>query len=145
MTRPLASLDHIGIAVSKVPELKKLFMLLGLASDHSELVPDQGVRTHFIPLPASIKGDPHPSLELLEVTDPKGTVARFLEKRGPGVHHLSFRIAKGQLDALCTKLLSEGYRLTYDVPRQGAHQMRINFIYPASAGGILIELMEPTG
>jgi methylmalonyl-CoA/ethylmalonyl-CoA epimerase len=138
MTKPLASLDHIGIAVAQLPELKKLFGLLGLAVDHTEDVPDQGVRTHFLKLPKE-----QATLEMLEVTDPEGTVAKFIQKRGSGIHHLSFRIAEGQLDALCARLRAEGYRLTYDQPRPGAHSMRINFIHPASAGGILIELMEP--
>lgn len=135
-----ASLDHIGIAVSRLPELKKLFSLLGLKVDHTEDVPDQGVKTHFVPLPRE-----QASLEFLEVTDPTGTVAKFIEKRGPGIHHLSFRVTRGELDPLCSRIRSEGYRLIYDVPRSGAHSMRINFIHPASAGGILIELMEPAG
>jgi methylmalonyl-CoA/ethylmalonyl-CoA epimerase len=142
MSNPIATLDHIGIAAASsgaVAELEKLFALLGLKSSHLEDVPDQGVRTHFLKLPKD-----QASLELLEVTDPAGTVAKFIQKRGPGIHHLSFRIASGQLDSLCAQLRAAGHRLTYDVPRQGAHQMRINFIHPASAGGILIELMEPS-
>ena len=75
--------------------------------------------------------------------DPEGAVAKFIQKRGPGIHHLSFRVEKGELDPLCDKLKAEGYRLIYDAPRDGAHQMRINFIHPSSAGGILIEVMEP--
>lgn len=136
MTR--AYLNHIGIAVQNLPELQKLFSLLGYSTTHVEDVPDQGVRTHFLPLPVE-----QTQLELLEVTDPAGTVAKFIQKRGPGIHHLSFQVGKGELDPLCAKLKSEGYRLTYDAPRAGAHHMRINFIHPATAGGLLIELMEP--
>lgn len=133
-----ASLNHIGVAVSNLPELKKLFSILGLSVSHTEPVPEQGVITHFLPLPRV------PSqIEFLEVTDPQGTVAKFIEKRGPGIHHLSFQVEKGQLDPLCVRLKSEGYRLIYDAPRNGAHSMRINFVHPASAGGILIEVMEP--
>lgn len=134
------TLNHIGIAVNQLPEMKRLFSLLGLGVDHTEPVPDQGVVTHFMPLPVKPA-----SLELLEVTDPAGTVAKFIEKRGPGIHHLSFTVEPGTLDTTCAKLRAEGYRLTYDKPRNGAHDMRINFIHPASAGGILIELMEPRG
>jgi methylmalonyl-CoA epimerase len=134
----MASLNHIGIAVDRLPELTRLFEFLGLAVAHTEDVQDQGVKTHFLPLPK----DPA-SLELLEVTDPQGTVAKFIEKRGPGIHHLSFMVKAGELDPLCEVLRKNGYRLIYDQPRNGAHEMRINFIHPASAGGILIEVMEP--
>lgn len=137
-----ASLNHIGIAVSDfsgVAELRKLFSLLGLSVGHVEEVKDQGVKAHFLELPPATG-----HLELLEVTDPQGTVAKFIQKRGPGIHHLSFLVASGTLDSLCDRLRSEGYRLTYDTPRAGAHAMRINFIHPASAGGILVELMEPS-
>ncbi len=134
----MASLNHIGIAVQNLPELKRLFSLLGLETGHIEPVPDQGVVTHFLPLPV-VQGH----LELLEVTDPAGTVAKFLAKRGPGIHHLSFLLGRGELDGLTERLKAEGYRLIYDQARPGAHQMRINFIHPASASGILIEIMEP--
>lgn len=135
-----AVLDHIGIAVNQLPELRKLFAVLGLQTGHSEDVPEQGVRTHFLALPLEPA-----NLEFLEVLDPHGTVAKFIDKRGPGVHHLSFRLPQGELDATCAKIAMAGYRLIYDAPKPGAHQMRINFIHPASAGGILIELMEPAG
>lgn len=133
-------LNHIGIAVSNVEALKKLFALLGMGVEHSEAVPDQGVQTHFLPL-SIVPGQAH--FEFLEVTDPEGTVAKFIEKRGPGIHHLSFTVPAGELETLCERLRSEGYRLIYDRPRSGAHGMRINFLHPASAGGMLIEIMEP--
>jgi hypothetical protein len=65
-----------------------------------------------------------------------------MQKRGAGIHHLSFTVKKGELDSLLGKLRANGIRLIYDQPKAGAHQMRINFIHPASAGGMLIELME---
>lgn len=133
------TLNHIGIAVQSLPEMKKLFEVLGLEITGTEPVPDQGVTTHFLPLPKE-----SPSLELLEVTDPEGTVAKFIQKRGPGIHHLSFTVQSGELDPLCSKLIRSGYRTIYPSPKIGAHSMRINFIHPASAGGILIEIMEPT-
>ena len=99
------------------------------------------MHTHFLPFEVERKGS---HLELLEVSHPEGPVAKFIQKHGPGIHHLSFRLNAGELDPLCAQLIAEGYRLTYPAPKPGAHQMRINFIHPASAGGILIELMEPT-
>lgn len=133
-----ATLNHIGIAANNLPALKKVFSLLGLGITHSEPVQEQGVVTHFVPLPLQ-----QAALEFLEVSDPAGTVARFIEKRGPGIHHLSFTVKKGELDPLCAKLKKEGMKLAYEAPRNGAHKMRINFIHPSSAGGILIEVMEP--
>ena len=138
----MATLNHIGIAVSDPASLTRLFKLLGLDVAHSELVQEQGVRTHFLPLP--VAGS---SIELLEPQGPSSTVAQAMQKRGPGVHHLAFLVKKGELDELCQRLTGEGYRLIYDVPRRGApqagHEMRINFIHPASAGGVLVEIMEP--
>lgn len=137
-SQPVAALDHIGIAVSNLPELTRLFKILGLGVDHEEAVPEQGVNTHFVPLPIE-----QTNLEFLEVTDPAGTVAKFIEKRGPGIHHLAFRVRYGELDALCARLKGEGIRLIYPEPKPGAHEMRVNFIHPQSAGGMLVEVMEP--
>lgn len=133
-------LNHIGIAVADLPQLKKLFGILGLEVNHTENVPEQGVKTHFLPLLPDAAGS---SLEFLEVTDPQGTVSQFIQKRGPGIHHLSFTVLQGELDLLCGRLRQEGFRLIYERPKAGAHQMRINFIHPGSAGGMLIEIMEP--
>lgn len=137
----MVRLNHIGIAVADIPKLQKLFALLGLAVTHQEGVPEQGVRTHFLPFRVGDDGFGH--LEFLEPVDPEGTVAKFIQRRGPGVHHLSFTLPRGELDRLCARLRAEGYRLIYEQPRAGAHSMRINFIHPSSAGGILIEVMEP--
>ncbi len=118
--------------------MKRLFGLLGFGVAHTEAVPSQGVTTHFLPLPRV-----ETNLELLEVTDPQGTVAKFIEKRGPGIHHLSFELPKGSLDSTTQTLRDAGYRMIYDAARPGAHQMRVNFIHPSTAGGLLIEIMEP--
>ncbi len=134
----MAQLNHIGIAVRSPATLEKLFHVLGLRVDHSEVVPEQSVRTHFLPLPIV-----RTSIELLEPLESDGAVAKFLEQRGPGVHHLSFEVSAGTLESTCERLRESGYRLIYPEPKKGAHGMRINFIHPSSAGGILIELMEP--
>jgi methylmalonyl-CoA/ethylmalonyl-CoA epimerase len=130
-------LNHIGVAVEEPAALSRTLELLGFKKTHVEDVPEQGVRTHFVPLsPATTQ------VELLEVTDPAGTVAKFLEKKGPGVHHLSFEVEQGALDAVVTRLASAGLQWVYPSPKPGAHGMRVNFIHPKSAGGVLIELME---
>src|SRR5947207_1406220 len=116
----MVSLNHIGIAVAQIPEMKKLFALLGMRSTHTEPVPEQGVIAHFLPLQFEASGA---ALEFLEPIDPKGTVASFIAKRGAGIHHLSFTTGKGELNSLCARLRSEGFRLVYEAPRAGAHQM----------------------
>jgi methylmalonyl-CoA/ethylmalonyl-CoA epimerase len=132
------SLNHIGIATATGnTQLEKLFRLLGITRGVSEEVKDQGVNVHFF----NLEGTP-PHLELLEVRDPQGSVAKFIEKRGAGIHHLSFLLESGSLDELMVLLAAEGFKFTYDHPKAGAQNMRINFIHPATAGGVLVELME---
>ena len=139
----MASLNHIGIAISDLPQMTKLFGLLNLKIDHSEKVLEQGVVTHFLPLPLPTSGKPS-SLELLEpIRSEEGTIALFLKKKGPGIHHLAFSVNKGELDPLSERLRNEGFRLIYEQSQSGAHGMRVNFIHPGSAGGILVELTEP--
>ncbi len=134
---PSITLNHIGVATNQLTQLKRLFQILGILPGITESVPEQGVDVHFYNLTGQA-----PHIEFLEVTDPEGTVAQFIKKRGPGVHHLAFEVAAGSLDRLCDELKKEGYRLTYDAPKKGAQSMRINFIHPATASGLLIELME---
>jgi methylmalonyl-CoA/ethylmalonyl-CoA epimerase len=135
----MISLNHIGIATQTGDsQLEKLFRLLGISRGISEQVAEQGVKVHFF----NLTGE-SPHLELLEVQDPQGTVSHFIQKRGPGIHHLSFLVDAGALDATCEKLKKEGFKFTYETPKNGAQNMRINFIHPATAGGVLIELMEP--
>jgi methylmalonyl-CoA/ethylmalonyl-CoA epimerase len=132
------TLNHIGIATQAGnTQLHRLFQILGFTLGPVERVADQGVQVQFFNLPGTA-----PHLETLEVIDPAGTVAKFIEKRGAGIHHLSFQVPAGRLDSLTQELKTAGYKFTYDQPRRGAQNMRINFIHPATAGGVLIELME---
>lgn len=129
------SFDHAAIATNDSEKLKKVLGIIGLLDSGTEPVPSQGVTTHFLrPEPG------HTAVEILEVTDPQGTVAKYLQKKGPGIHHISFMVTK--LDDLCAALRASGVRLTYDAPRPGAHNTRVNFIHPESTGGILIEVSE---
>jgi len=141
MPQPIVILNHIGIATELGnTQLDKLFCLLGITRGISEKVPDQGVNVQFFNLSGTA-----PHLELLEVQDPEGSVSKFIKKRGAGIHHLSFSVQTGKLDSLIETLKTEGYRFTYPAPKLGAQNMRINFIHPATAGGVLIELMELGG
>lgn len=134
--RPWAvSFDHAAVATREPEKLKRVLLILGLDDTGSEPVPTQGVITHFLkPQPSQ------PAVEILEVTDPQGVVAKYLDKKGSGIHHLSFMVTA--LDALSAELKAQGMRLIYDSPKRGAHHTRVNFIHPESTGGVLIEISE---
>jgi methylmalonyl-CoA/ethylmalonyl-CoA epimerase len=126
------TLDHIGIAVKSI-EAARIYEALGLTIDHVEVVETQGVKTAFLSV-----GDSN--LELLEPTGPDSTVAKFIEKRGEGIHHLCFRV--DDIDAHLTRLKEQGYRLINETSVPGAHGCRVAFLHPAAGNGVLIELSE---
>jgi len=130
MNKP--ALDHIVIAVKSL-EATKIYEDLGLTIDHVETVTTQGVRTAFLSA-----GDSN--LELLEPTGPDSTVAKFIEKRGEGIHHICFRV--DDIEAHLARLKSQGYRLINETPVPGAHGCRVAFLHPAAGNGVLIELSE---
>jgi methylmalonyl-CoA/ethylmalonyl-CoA epimerase len=110
--------------------MQKLF---GLDADHMEDVPDQLVKTAFFQVGPS-------NLEYLESTDPEGPVGKFLDKRGPGIHHMAFEV--DDVDAAVKELLDKGVRMIDKEPRKGSHGSRIAFLHPAETGGVLIELCQ---
>jgi methylmalonyl-CoA/ethylmalonyl-CoA epimerase len=130
MNKP--TLDHIGIAVKSL-DAAKIYAALGLTIDHVETVATQGVRTAFLSA-----GDAN--LELLEPTSADSTVAKFIEKRGEGIHHICFRV--DDIEAHLAHLKSLGYRLINEAPVPGAHGCRVAFLHPAAGNGVLIELSE---
>jgi len=125
-------LDHIGIAVKSL-DAAKIYEDLGLKIDHVEDVKTQGVRTAFISV-----GDSN--LELLEPLSPDSPVAKFIEKRGEGIHHICFRVT--DIESHLARLSKEGYRLIHEAPVPGAHGCRVAFLHPAAGNGVLIELSE---
>ena len=125
-------LDHIGIAVKSI-EAATIYRALGLSIEHVETVETQGVKTAFLPV-----GDAN--LELLEPTRPDSPIAKFIEKRGEGIHHICLRV--DDLDAHLARLKVEGFRLINDAPVPGAHGCRVAFLHPAAGNGVLIELSE---
>ena len=128
-------ISHLGIAAPGLGEaMANLERVFGIRADHLEEVADQKVRTAFYPVGES-------TLEYLESTAPDGPIARFLEKRGPGIHHLAFEV--DDLDAAVRELLAKGVRMIDQVPRRGAHGNRIAFLHPAETGGVLIEICQP--
>src|SRR5213076_940799 len=125
-------LDHIGIAVKSV-DAAKVYEALGLKIDHVEDVATQGVKTAFINV-----GDAN--LELLEPLSANSPVAKFIEKRGEGIHHICFRVTN--LESHLARLQQQGFRLINDAPVPGAHGCRVAFLHPAAGNGVLIELSE---
>lgn len=125
-------LDHIGIAVRSL-ETAKIYQSLGLSVQHIETVETQRVKTAFLSV-----GDSN--LELLEPTSPDSPIAKFIEKRGEGIHHICFRV--DDIEAHLERLKAEGYRLINEAPVPGAHGCRVAFLHPAAGNGVLIELSE---
>ena len=125
-------LDHIGIAVKSV-DAAKVYEALGLKVDHVEDVATQGVKTAFINV-----GDAN--LELLEPLSPNSPVAKFIEKRGEGIHHICFRVT--DIESHLARLQKQGFRLINEAPVPGAHGCRVAFLHPAAGNGVLIELSE---
>ena len=129
------SLNHVGIAVRSIDEQRPFYEeVLGAQFEGFEDVPSQKVKVAFFRV-----GDVR--LELLESTDPEGPVAKFLEKRGEGLHHLAFSVE--DIQTRIDQLKESGVRMIDDTPRHGAHHMQIAFLHPKSSHGVLTELCEP--
>jgi methylmalonyl-CoA/ethylmalonyl-CoA epimerase len=130
MRKPM--LDHIGIAVRSL-DAAKIYGDLGLQIEHVETVEGQKVRTAFLSV-----GDAN--LELLEPTAPDSPIAKFIEKRGEGIHHICLRV--DDLESHLAALLAKGYRLINEHPVPGAHGCRVAFLHPSAGNGVLIELSQ---
>ena len=130
MNKP--TLDHIGIAVRSIGDAK-IYEALGLTIDHVERVETQGVTTAFL-------SAGQVNLELLEPLSPESTVAKFIEKRGEGIHHICLRV--DDIDSHLERLKAGGFRLIDQQPVPGAHGCRVAFLHPAAGHGVLIELSE---
>src|SRR5437870_10707410 len=126
-------IDHIGIATSTIAEATSFWRdILGLPAEEIEEVPEQKVRVCMLPVGES-------RIELLEATSPDSPIARFVEKRGPGIHHLAVRV--NDIYAALEQLKLRGARLIDSEPRKGANGCLVAFVHPSSAGGVLLELV----
>ena len=136
----VTAIDHVGIAV---PDLDAAIAwyhdTLGMILVHEEINAEQGVREAML----AVRGAPAGSaqIQLMAPLDDTSTIAKFIDKRGPGIQQLACRVS--DLDALSAQLRDGGVRLLYDAPRRGTANSRINFIHPKDAGGVLVELVEP--
>ena len=128
-------LDHIGIAVSSIEDAIGIYRALGLAETDRETVSSQGVVIAFLPV-----GDTR--LELLEPIGADSPIAKFIEKRGPGIHHVCFAV--DDLESALSDLASRGFRLVNESPVPGADGKRVAFLHPSAGHGVLIELSEGT-
>src|SRR5438046_9601394 len=129
-----AILDHIGIAVKDLAAALAFYRdALGLEIEGAEEVASQSVRAHFVPVGES-------KLELLEATAADSPIAKYIEKRGPGLHHITLRVE--DIDAALAHLKARGARLVDEQPREGAEGSRIAFVHPAAGQGVLVELKQ---
>ncbi len=139
-TALVTAIDHVGIAV---PDLEAAIAWyhdhLGMIVLHEEVNEEQGVREAML----SVRGAPVGSaqVQLMAPIDDTCAIAKFLDKRGPGLQQLAYRTS--DIETLSARLRDQGVRLLYDTPRRGTADSRINFIHPKDAGGVLIELVEP--
>jgi methylmalonyl-CoA/ethylmalonyl-CoA epimerase len=139
-TALVTAIDHVGIAVPDLAEAKKWYHdHLGMIVLHEEVNEEQGIVEAML----SVRGAPKGSaqIQLMAPIDDSSTIAKFLDKKGPGLQQLAYRTS--DLDTLSTRLREQGVRLIYDAPRRGTSNSRINFIHPKDGGGVLIELVEP--
>ncbi len=127
------TIDHLGIAVKSLATAKAIYEKLGLSVSPEETVPAEQVRLVMVPVGES-------RLELLEPTSEDSTIAKFIAKRGEGLHHISLRVP--DLVATVERLKKDGVRLVSDEIKTGAGGHRYVFVHPSSAGGVLLELVE---
>ncbi len=130
----MRTIDHIGVAVRSLEERLRFYRALGLVPEGSEEVPEQKVRVAFLPVEGT-------RIELLEPTTEDSPIARFLAKKGEGLHHLAFRVE--DLRATMAALAGEGFELLSEHPLTGAHGSQVCFVHPRSTGGVLLELCQP--
>ena len=127
-------ITNVGIAVRNAEHSSKVFSkLFGVGKEHSEEVGDQKVKATFFKIGES-------GVELLEPTSADSTVAKFIEKRGEGVHHLSFEV--DDIDREIARLKQEGFQMIDETPRVGADGYRIAFLHPKSTNGVLVEISQ---
>jgi methylmalonyl-CoA/ethylmalonyl-CoA epimerase len=138
-TALVTAIDHVGIAVADLDAAITWYHdHLGMILVHEEINEDQGIREAML----AVRGAPMGTaqIQLMAPIDDSSTIAKFLDKRGPGIQQMAVRVS--DLDTLCERLGSQGVRLVYEAPRRGTANSRINFIHPKDAGGVLIELVE---
>jgi methylmalonyl-CoA/ethylmalonyl-CoA epimerase len=134
MSKP--KLDHIGVAVEDIDKAIETYRNLGFTVESIDDVPAFGVKVAFLPMESG-------NVELVQPVQDDSAMAKFLEKKGQGIHHLCFEVP--DIRAELARLEAAGVQLVDREPRQGAHGTLVAFLHPKSTGGVLIELAEKTG
>jgi methylmalonyl-CoA/ethylmalonyl-CoA epimerase len=130
----LKKIEHLGIAVDSIEESLKMYeSLLGTSCYKLESVESEGVKTAFLQIGES-------KIELLQATNSDSPIAKFLSKKGKGIHHIAFET--DHIEDEIERLLAEGFELIHQTPKDGADNKRIAFLHPKSTDGILIELCQ---
>ena len=131
------AIDHVGVAVADLDEAIAFYeSTFGMHLAHREVNEEQGVAEAMIAV-----GDSGSCIQLLAPLSESSTIAKFLDRSGPGMQQLAYRVS--DVEAVCEILTERGVRLLYDAPRRGTSNSRVNFVHPKDAGGVLIELVEP--
>ncbi len=135
----LRKIDHVGIAVADLDAAIDFYQrTFGMRCVHVETNVEQGVREAMLAVGPTTEGG---CVQLLAPLTPESTIAKFLDRNGPGVQQVAYTVV--DIDAACAALRERGMRLLYDAPRRGTADSRINFVHPKDAGGVLVELVQP--
>ena len=133
----ITAIDHVGIAVANLDAaIEHYTSAYGMTCVHQEVNEEQGVREAMMAI-----GDSGCFLQLLAPLSPESTIGRFLDKSGPGIQQMAYRV--DDIDEVSAHLREQGMRLLYDEPKLGTAGSRVNFVHPKSSGGVLVELVEP--
>ena len=136
-TTMFTAIDHVGVAVPDLDDAIAFYRdVLGMRLAHEEVNEEQGVREAMMAV-----GDSGSCVQLLAPLSADSTIARFLDRSGPGVQQVAYRVE--DIEAVSALLRERGLRLLYDQPRRGTSESRVNFVHPKDAGGVLVELVEP--
>jgi methylmalonyl-CoA/ethylmalonyl-CoA epimerase len=131
------AIDHVGVAVADLDAAIAFYRdTFGMRLRHTETNEEQGVREAMMAV-----GDSGASVQLLAPLSPESTIARFLDRSGPGIQQVAYRVR--DVEHVARSLRERGVRLLYDEPRRGTAGSRVNFVHPKDAGGVLVELVEP--
>lgn len=131
------AIDHVGVAVADLDEAMAFYRdAYGMQVLHEEVNEEQGVREAMVGV-----GDSGSCIQLLAPLSPASTIAKFLDRNGPGLQQLAFRVT--DVEQVAAVLRERGLRLLYDAPKRGTAGSRVNFVHPKDAGGVLVELVEP--
>jgi methylmalonyl-CoA/ethylmalonyl-CoA epimerase len=138
----LLAIDHVGIAVPDLDEALAFYRTtFGLAVLHEEINEEQGVREAMLGVGVGVGGEDGARLQLLAPLDERSTIARFLDRSGPGLQQLAYRVR--DVEEAARVMRERGVRVLYAEPRRGTAGSRINFLHPRDCGGVLVELVEP--